>query len=322
MCWICRKIESGKLELAHDTINLTELIDSLIAMFSQMAKDKRIGLTSRIENPLPDFVSIDGNRIRQILVNLLSNAVKYTDTGQVILEVKSAPLSDDVTCVQLNFNVIDTGCGVATEDLSSIFDPFKQGSRTDSDRHDSTGLGLAITQRLVELMEGSLHLQSELERGSTFSVTLPKVTVVAALQPSPERHIPLASLAPLQIEKILIVDDMALNRELLVDILEDYAQEIVLAADGEEAVGLAMAQPPTLILMDVRMPRLDGRGALKKIREIPALNNTPVIAVTASSMREEEIELRRQFDGYVRKPIFSRGLGGRNSACANVWLSG
>ncbi len=302
------KIESGKLELAYDTINLTDLVDSLIAMFSQMAKDKGIELRSQIENTLADFVSIDGNRVRQILVNLLSNAVKYTEDGQVTLEARSETMADNPAQVRLIFNVVDSGRGIAAEDISSIFAPFNQGSRADSDTHESTGLGLAITQRLVELMQGELQVQSELGAGSTFSVILPNVKVIAALQPSTQKHLPLDQLTSLNIEKILIVDDVQLNRELLVDILEAYAQKIVLAVDGEHAIALALAECPTLILMDVRMPRLDGRGALKKLRELPQFNNTPVIAVTASSMREEEIELRRQFDGYVRKPISVEAL--------------
>ncbi|QBB70079.1 response regulator [Pseudolysobacter antarcticus] len=302
------KIESGKLELAHDTINLADLVDSLIAMFSQMASDKGIELHSQIESTLPDFVAIDGNRVRQILVNLLSNAVKYTERGQVTLEARSETMGDDTSLVRLIFNVVDSGRGIAEDDVASIFDPFNQGSRPDSDMHESTGLGLAITQRLVEVMQGTLQVQSKLGAGSTFSVALPNVKVIAALEPSPQRHLPLDHLSSLNIEKILIVDDVQLNRELLVDILEAYTQKIMLAVDGEHAITLALAECPTLILMDVRMPRLDGRGALKKLRDLPQFNNTPVIAVTASSMREEEMELRRQFDGYVRKPISVEAL--------------
>jgi signal transduction histidine kinase/DNA-binding response OmpR family regulator len=302
------KIESGTLELAHDTINLADLVDALIVMFTQMARDKGIELHGQIENSLPDFVSIDGNRVRQILVNLLSNAVKYTEGGHVTLEARSEKMGDDTSLVRLIFNVVDTGRGIAEADIASIFDPFDQGSRPDSDMHESTGLGLAITQRLVEVMQGRLQVQSKLGAGSTFSVALPNVMVVAALEPSPQRQLPLDHLTALNIEKILIVDDVRLNRDLLVDILEAYTQKIMLAVDGEHAITLALAECPTLILMDVRMPRLDGRGALKKLRDLPQFNNTPVIAVTASSMREEEIELRRQFDGYVRKPISVEAL--------------
>ncbi len=302
------KIESGKLELARDTINLADLVDSLIAMFSQMAQDKGIELSSQIENTLPDFVLIDGNRVRQILVNLLSNAVKYTESGQVTLEARSESSGNDASLVRLIFNVVDTGRGIAAEDIAVIFDPFKQGSRADGAMQEGTGLGLAITQRLVEIMQGTLQVQSELGAGSAFSVILPNVKVIAALEPSAERQLPIDHLTSLNIEKILIVDDVQLNRELLVDILEAYAQKIMLAVDGEHAIALALAECPTLILMDVRMPRLDGRGALKKLRELPQFNDTPVIAVTASSMREEEIELRRQFDGYVRKPISVEAL--------------
>lgn len=302
------KIESGKLELAQDIINITELLDSVTNMFSQMAKDKHIELSIQIENVLPAYVCIDGNRVRQILINLLSNAVKYTENGYIHLNAKSEYVSTDRSLVRLIFNVVDSGCGIAAEDIDCIFDPFTQGSRRDSNIYESTGLGLAITQRLVEHMDGSLQVKSQLGVGSTFTVELPNIVVVTTKQPSPERHSSLDYLATLKIDKILVVDDVQLNRELLVDILEAYSQKIVLAVDGEEAIKLALAEQPTLILMDIRMPRLDGRSALVKMRARPELNGTPVIAITASSMRNEEIELRRQFDGYVRKPFSIEAL--------------
>jgi CheY-like chemotaxis protein len=157
-------------------------------------------------------------------------------------------------------------------------------------------------------MDGKLHAASELGVGSAFTAELPNVVLVAALTPTAEQHVTLDHLAPLHIDKILIADDVPLNRELLVDLLHPHAGKVLVAADGEEALAVAMAEQPTLILMDVRMPRMDGREALEKLRAEPKLRDTPVIAVTASSMREQEIELRQQFDGYVRKPISVEAL--------------
>jgi len=303
------KIESGKFELARENVNLLESIETVIAMFSEMAKEKRIALISKPDAMLPDYVYVDGNRLRQILVNLVSNAVKYTEHGSVTLAVHCKPIRADHSLVHLTFSVADTGSGIARSDLGAIFDPFSQANRGGREMREGTGLGLAITQRLVELMDGSLSVKSELGKGSIFTVELPNVPIVDVLTSSPERQrATLEQVTALQLEKILVVDDIALNRELLKHLLQPCAREILLAGDGEEALAVTLAEHPTLILLDIRMPRLDGRGVLDRLRARPELADIPVIAVTASSMRDQELELRRRFNGYVRKPISVEAL--------------
>ncbi len=271
---------------------------------------KKIRLVSAVDGAISDFVFLDENRIRQILVNLLNNALKFTEKGQIELKVSSKPEAQSASMVRLTFVVSDTGCGIPAKDLDAIFDPFTQGEHLDGKVREGTGLGLAITQRLVELMDGKISVTSEPGAGSTFSIEVPHVALVASVAHSMERPMNLDDLIPLAIRKILVVDDVALNRDLLVDLLQPYAQKIVLAGDGEEAVAVALAELPTLILMDVRMPRVDGREALVRLRAQPHLRATPVIAVTASkvcAIRETE-RLRLQFDGYVRKPISAEAL--------------
>ena len=302
------KIEAGKLELAYDNVNLIESVDSVIGMFSQMAKDKGISLMSRLASTLPDYVLLDGHRLHQILVNLLSNAVKFTERGHVALEAAGDAAQIDPSLLKLTFTVTDTGAGIAPADLDAIFDPFSQGNRGGGEIKEGTGLGLAITQRLVALMDGTLRVNSDLGKGSTFTVELPNVAIIDVLKPSADRQVTLDQVGALGLKKILIVDDVQLNRDLLRHLLRSCASDILLAADGEEAVSVAVAERPSLILLDIRMPRLDGRAALERMRSHDELRGTPVIAVTASSMRDQEIELRRRFDGYVRKPISVEAL--------------
>ena len=303
------KIESGKFELARENVNLLESIEAVIGMFSEMAKEKKIALISKPDPTLPDYVYVDGNRLRQILVNLVSNAVKYTEHGSVTLAVHCKPIRADHSLLHLTFSVTDTGSGIARSDLGAIFDPFSQANRGGREMREGTGLGLAITQRLVELMDGSLSVKSELGKGSMFTVELPNVAIVDVLTSSPERQrATLEQVNGLHLDKILVVDDIALNRELLKHLLHPCAREILLASDGEEALAVALDQRPTLILLDIRMPRLDGRAVLERLRANPDLRDTPVIAVTASSMRDQELELRRRFNGYVRKPISVEAL--------------
>ena len=302
------KIESGELELVQEHVNVGDLIESAIGMFAPMALEKNIELVDATGDSVPDFLLLDGNHLRQILVNLLSNAVKYTDRGSVRIQTSCTPMAGDPSLRRLRFEVIDTGCGIDAQDLKNIFEPFRQGAHTEHFT-EGTGLGLAITQRLVGLMNGTLSVHSKVGEGSTFSVELPNVALAAGPAASAlERNVSADLLTPLALGTVLIVDDVPFNRHLLVDLLDEHARRIVVAADGVEALNVARAERPALILMDIRMPRLDGRAALDQLRADPQLRDTPVIAVTASSMRDQELELRQHFDGYVRKPISIEGL--------------
>ena len=304
------KIESGKLELTYENVAVGELAEATVGMFLPSAQDKNIELACVVSDTVPEFLSLDSNRLRQILVNLVSNAVKYTQQGSVFVRVACTAAADEAQR-DLRIDVVDTGRGIAAQDLETIFDPFRQAGTTEHDVQEGTGLGLAITRRLVTLMKGSLSVRSEPGRGSTFTVDLPGLAVAASPAPSPaESTVSMQVLEALHIETVLIADDVALNRDLLADMLRPYVRRIVVAADGEEALSQAAAAKPALILMDIRMPRLDGRAALERLRADPELRETPVIAVTASSMRDQELELRAHFDGYVRKPIAVDALVG------------
>ena len=292
------KIESGQLEINPQPSDPRALVDGVLTMFSQMAADRQLKLRADVSASLPSGLALDANRVRQVLTNLVSNAIKYTDDGSVLLRAYCDGADQEVT---LHLVVEDTGIGISAEEIGKMFEPFVQGEAVQGQR-EGTGLGLSIARRLVDAMNGEIHVSSELGQGSVFSVSLPTraVEVVdASTAGSVATRVELAKLPPL---KILIVDDVARNRELLQAIFEGGEHTVVQAENGAEALVRATSMRPDLVLMDIRMPVLDGHSALRQMRHDPRLRQTRVIAVTASSLRMEERSLREDFDGYLRKP--------------------
>ncbi len=285
-------------------MNIEELVQSVIASSAASAQEKNVALSCEIADGVPDFAMLDGKRLRQVLANLVGNAVKFTDRGSVRVHIGAVPVagSDAFT---LTIAIVDTGCGIAAEDLARIFDPFERGP-AQRDVREGTGLGLAVTQRLLEFMHGKLDVESRVGEGSRFTVELPNVVPAAVAPADPAGTA--ADLSALALGTVLIADDVKLNRDLLAGLLSAHAQRLLLAADGVEALDCARRERPDLILMDLRMPRMDGRTAVDRMRADAALRAVPVIAVTASNLHEQEPELRARFDGVVRKPVTIEAL--------------
>ena len=294
------KIEAGKLELNEEPTDVRELTDASLAVFAQMAADKRLTLRASVAPHVPAAVVLDGVRLRQILFNLVGNAVKYTEQGSVVVRVDGIA-NDDGRCT-LRFDVEDTGIGIAADHLDRIFEPFVQAGDAHPERPPGTGLGLSITRRIAELMRGEVSVRSTLGQGSCFTVVLPDVPVAAAM-PTPAEHGVRADLNRLPPSNILVVDDIALNRDLLAAIFADTHHDVLLASNGQEAIELVRAHRPDVVLMDIRMPGLDGRTVGRTLREDRSLDEVKLIAVTASSLIGDELSLRQEFDGYVRKPF-------------------
>jgi signal transduction histidine kinase/DNA-binding NarL/FixJ family response regulator len=297
------KIEAGKLEIRAMATSLRETIDGVVAVFSQQAAEKRLRLSAEVEPGVPETVLLDAARLRQMLFNLVGNAVKYTDRGSVTLRVHAQPNSEIQQLHDCVFEVIDSGVGIAPDELPRIFEPFVQGAARRS--REGSGLGLAITRQLAGVMGGALEVESSVGVGSTFRIRLPKIAA-ASPAPAPQPAAG-AAIAALPVDKILIVDDSELNRELLAAVFRNSPHTLLSAANGAEALALARLHRPGLILMDVRMPGMDGLETLRRLRAEPALSATRVVAVTASTLRGEQMRLRSQFDGYVPKP-FTRDL--------------
>ncbi|WP_257388574.1 ATP-binding protein [Tahibacter caeni] len=293
------RIEAGKLDVRPAPMNVRELIQSAELLFSQLAADKGLRLDARVDASVPDGVELDQARLRQMLFNLVGNAVKYTDHGYVRIRASATPDPDSELHATLLIEVEDSGVGIAAADHEAIFEPFTQAA-ADANQREGTGLGLSITRQLAHLMGGEIGLNSEPGTGSCFHIRLPRVPLAVLAEGAPVDGAELQALPPLT---ILVADDVALNRQLIDALFRGSPHRLIMAEDGVQAVSLTRVHRPSVVLMDLRMPRLDGVAALEQIRADGELARTPVIAVTASSLLGEESRLRERFDGYVRKPI-------------------
>jgi signal transduction histidine kinase/CheY-like chemotaxis protein len=302
------KVEAGVMRLQPEPTDAREICEFLHTVFAEPAARKGVKLECRAAEDLPHALLVDRLRLRQILVNLVGNAVKFTDQGSVNTRVlwEKQERSSHITLI---IEVQDTGVGIPQDKLEAIFKPFVQaGAHRDKERQ-GTGLGLAIVKRLTEMMGGTVTAVSVMGQGSAFSLRFPNVPVSvrvpATSKADSQREVDFNDLRP---ARLLVVDDNELNCQLVGGMFAGSHHQLHFAMGGEEAVHRAREQQPDIILMDIRMPGMDGRAALVEIRKTPGLEVTPVIAVTASSLLAEDKELRERFSGYVRKPFSKQEL--------------
>ncbi len=293
------KIEAGKLEVEVDEFSLPSLLGNLADSERVRAEKRGLVFTYLAETPLPQTVRGDERKLRQILLNLIGNAIKFTERGSVTLRVGR----DSATRRQcpLRFTVEDTGSGIADDELRKIFRPFHQAG--DRAAVEGTGLGLAITCRLVEVLGGEITVDSKLGEGSTFSVLLhlPEVEGSAATSEKTARTV-VGYRGDRR--KILVVDDKAANRAVLVGLLAPLGFELVEAGDGREALVRAADEAPDLILMDLVMPVMDGFEATRRLRRTPALAEVVVIALSASVFDHNRQRSRTAgCDDFLPKPV-------------------
>jgi signal transduction histidine kinase/DNA-binding LacI/PurR family transcriptional regulator/DNA-binding response OmpR family regulator len=307
------RVEAGKLELAPTDLHLPTFLAAIATLMRVRAEAKGLRFVHQPDPALPPMILADETRLRQILLNLLGNAVKFTDAGQVTLRVScrdECRVPSDVSqsppliarhSARVTFAVEDTGPGIPAEELARLFQPFVQGGDT-AQREGGTGLGLAISRQLVRAMGGDIHVQSVVGQGSTFWFEI-SVPLLEALVRAP-------TIARLvtgyrgRRRSVLVVDDIAVNRALLVELLSRLGFSVSEASNGQEGLVQAQARLPDLILMDRTMPVLDGRAATRRLRQLPALQQTPIIAVSASVASEEQAaSLAAGASAFVAKPI-------------------
>lgn len=295
------KIEAGLLNLESIDFDLGILIDDVINMMQGFAEEKDIQLLFDRTSEFPRFVHGDELKIRQILINLLSNAIKCTDVGEVSLRLDSENEPPDIYILRIN--VADTGCGLRPENIEQIFLPFEQLPESQSQK--GTGLGLTITQQFVELMEGSIQVESELGKGSLFSV---KIQVLheqeaASIEMYQEERAVLSLAEGSNEYRIMIVEDHNENRLLLLRMLELAGFNVKTAENGLEAVTLFQQWKPHFIWMDRRMPVMGGMVAVSKIRLLPSGKDVIIVALTASVFQAQKKEiLAAGCDDFIRKP--------------------
>lgn len=307
------KIEAGRIEITPNTFNLQNMLQDVIQMFMVKTTKKEIELYLEVNTADSVIIHQDEPRIRQVLINLLGNSLKFTHEGYVTLRVKNLDLDSNAIEVNqyqsesfmLEFEVEDTGCGVPEKEHEKIFDAFAQ--TTDGRQMaGGTGLGLAISRKYARLMGGDLILaKSNVDAGSNFKFTV-------MVQPGKRDSIdekqdfqPVIKLEPGQPEiNILIVDDRYLNRDILSQMLTRVGIHVHIAKDGKEAVELTPILKPDCILMDVRMPIMDGGEATKQIKALPEGRDIPVIAVSASALEEQQAKIiANGAVTFIKKPI-------------------
>jgi signal transduction histidine kinase/DNA-binding NarL/FixJ family response regulator len=292
------KLEAGQVTIQPQPVSLRSLTSAALGLFTPQAGAKDLNLTLDDQSGSDDVViALDPDRIRQILLNLVGNAVKFTKTGGVTLRTRYDP-----GVATLTIDVIDTGEGIPPDKQDRLFKRFSQVDGSLTRVQGGSGLGLAICKGLVEAMGGQIGVESRVGEGSRFWFTVP---APAATLPKPSSADAGADPTSVVGVRVLVADDHPTNRELARLVLTGVGAEITDAADGEEAARLASEWPFDVILMDLRMPKLDGIGALKRVRSRPGPNDaTPILAFTADADAENRDRLAGVgFQGLVSKPI-------------------
>ena len=298
------KIEAGKLEIHKRATNIFDLCEEVLNIFMIAVRDKDVELILDIDSDIPKSLLLDDIRLRQVLVNLVGNAVKFTEKGFITLKIRALKIDEHLSKLDLEFMIEDTGIGIPPTQLENIFQSFEQETGQDKKKFEGTGLGLSISRRLSELMGGKVSVKSVKGEGSKFFLHLYHIDIssMQVLHTFDKEERFNANTIVFKPAKLLVVDDIKNNRELIIQNFNHSALTIVAANDGITAIEQFKKEQPDIILMDIRMPNMDGYQAAEKIK---ALNSSiPIIALTASIMQDEYERIKRKdFDAYLRKPI-------------------
>ncbi|AWK51713.1 hypothetical protein DIC82_12120 [Clostridium beijerinckii] len=296
------KIESGKISINNNKFCLHDLLQDLKMMFNVQSQVKNIKFDIVIGEDVPKYILSDEGRIRQLLINILGNSMKFTQKGGITLKV-SAKGTKDTNKFFLEFEVRDTGIGIAPGEIKYVFESFHQAQA--GVKAGGTGLGLSISKHFVELMGGKISVESHLNKGSIFRVSLPIIRVEKHINEPTESYENVIGIKPgIEPYRVLIADDQVNNRNMLVEVLEPIGFQTREASNGQEAIDVSKKWQPHCILMDIQMPIMDGYEAIKQIKGTKLGQETLVIAVTASVFEEEaEKVMETGADFFLRKPF-------------------
>jgi CheY-like chemotaxis protein len=304
------KIEAGHLELEKTWFFLSEVLDNTYAVIQTKADQKGLHTSCSLAPDIPDRLEGDPNRLRQILINLLGNAVKFTDKGSVILNVERTPDSDSNTL--LHFSIADTGVGVSSDKLASIFDAFTQADSSTTRQFGGTGLGLAISKELVHMMGGRIWAESTPGKGSTFHFTVRLTASSSAESAMKTAAMVGGEEPPLPTINILMLEDSKYNAFVTETYLKSTPCRMTVAGNGQAGLDAFKQGGWDLVLMDIQMPVMDGFEATKAIREWERDNGlppVPIVAMTAYALNEDAQRcLKAGADLHLPKPIKKSAL--------------
>jgi signal transduction histidine kinase/CheY-like chemotaxis protein/HPt (histidine-containing phosphotransfer) domain-containing protein len=295
------KIEAGMMRITPGTFSINGLINSVETLFLERAKEKGLTISSKVDSSIPDTLIGDATRLTQILVNLIGNAIKFTHQGKIDIEIfKHSQADKDIT---LGFKISDTGIGIDKEKLGEVFERFNQGEDSITRNFGGTGLGLSIVKNLIVLQNGNIEVKSEQGKGTSFIFNIPydiseeqlnTISTVSSDYYKDKTNVPL---------RVLVVDDNAINQNLMKHLLLQWNIDFDIVSNGLEAVEQLINETYDLVLMDIQMPKMDGYAATQQIREVLKLD-IPIIAMTAHALAgEREKCLSRGMNEYISKPI-------------------
>ena len=311
------KIESGKLDLEEHPLDLRLVLQDVSDLLLPKATEKSLNLTYQLAANMPKCIVSDVTRLRQILLNLVSNSIKFTSKGSVTISCQASEAESGKH--QIQFSIKDTGIGIAPEDIDRLFQPFTQANTSTTREYGGTGLGLTICRRLIELMQGKIWIESEVDRGSTFHFTiiaaaadpLPTQSVAPTARSTTPRDGKLGQTLPLS---ILIAEDNIINQELAIAMFDQLGYTPDIVNNGLEALAAIQAKFYDILFLDLHMPKMDGLATTRYLVQEwenlgVAYHRPKIIAMTASAMQgDREICLEAGMDDYISKPIFMNVL--------------
>ena len=298
------KIEAGKMVLHYEPVDITQVITHVVNLLRGTALEKNLQLLTSFDPNMSKFVDADALRLRQVLMNLVGNAIKFTEEGEVKIQLECLEQDKDLNIVKFKIKVIDSGVGISSDKLMGIFDAFSQADGSTTRRFGGTGLGLSITKRLVDMMRGTIHVDSQLGQGSCFELLF-----IWSMASPPEIEEPLLieNQATVLSGRILLVEDNEVNLKVAKTMLAKWGHEVVVANDGVMALDKLTQETFDLVLMDVQMPKMNGYEVTQQFRlyeQAHELNPTPIIAITANALKyDQERCISSGMNDFIAKPV-------------------
>jgi len=299
------KIEAGRFELKSNETDIRVLVGDTVKLFNDTAQQKNVQLKQEYHGDEQVNVVIDDIRFRQILFNIVGNAVKFTEAGYVNVIINISQITEKLSPVQLIIEVEDTGIGIPVEQQQIIFESFRQTTGSATRKYGGTGLGLALTKKLIERMNGELALKSIPGKGTLISIIFPEVPAVIKASAAAKQSLETFGESK---KRVLIADDVKYNRVLLRLTLEKLKVEVFEAESGSEVLELVEQVKPHLLLIDIHLGDMDGFEVVEKLKKKDSTKNIPLLAFTASSLESDEVRIMQTFDDMIAKPVDRKNL--------------